>query len=183
MENKLCFFLPVSSGGWLRKGGDKALKIIERLNQVGIPSKLMVCGDILETLRDHPNIDKYPYLRKTKPDDLKIYEMLLAKADFLLFPTRADFTPHVICEANAFGTPVISTRIAGIPEMVIDGVNGFTLELDADIDEYVNSIRMIVGNIEYYSQLRLNSRLTFERKLNWSNACKRCVDDINQSLQ
>ena len=103
----------------------------------------------------------------------------MVRADFLLLPTRADFTPQVICEANVFGVPVISTKIAGIPEMVEDGVNGFTFEMDADIDDYVNSIRKVIEEEDFYHQLRMTSRQTYERKLNWGNSCKKIVDEIN----
>jgi len=36
--------------------------------------------------------------------------------------------PMSVIEAMAYGKPVIGARIGGIPEMVIDGVTGFTFE-------------------------------------------------------
>ena len=36
--------------------------------------------------------------------------------------------PYSIVEAFAAGTPVIGTRIGGIPELVTDGVTGFACE-------------------------------------------------------
>jgi glycosyltransferase involved in cell wall biosynthesis len=97
-----------------------------------VPSKLIVFGDIPDIYRTTPNVDLLPYVRKSNPNQLIIYETLLAKSNFLLFPTRGNFTPHVICEANAFGMRGFSSRVAVKHEMVIDGVNGFTIERKKD---------------------------------------------------
>jgi glycosyltransferase involved in cell wall biosynthesis len=44
--------------------------------------------------------------------------------DIFVLPSRLDMSPWAILEAAAAGLPVISTRLAGIPEMVIDGETG-----------------------------------------------------------
>ena len=49
----------------------------------------------------------------------------LARADALVLPSFAEGVPIVLMEAMAANLPVISTRIAGIPELVEDGVSGF----------------------------------------------------------
>jgi glycosyltransferase involved in cell wall biosynthesis len=38
--------------------------------------------------------------------------------------------PNVLVEAMACGTPVVTTGISGIPELVSDGVNGLLVEPD-----------------------------------------------------
>jgi glycosyltransferase involved in cell wall biosynthesis len=43
----------------------------------------------------------------------------------LVLPSFAEGLPVVIMEALALGRPVIATQIAGIPELVQDGVNGW----------------------------------------------------------
>jgi glycosyltransferase involved in cell wall biosynthesis len=42
--------------------------------------------------------------------------------------------PMSVIEAMAYGKPVIGARIGGIPEMVIDGVTGFTFESGNETD-------------------------------------------------
>ncbi len=50
-------------------------------------------------------------------------EMLRARA--LVLPSFAEGLPVVIMEAMAVGRPVVTTRIAGIPELVREGVDGW----------------------------------------------------------
>ena len=57
-------------------------------------------------------------------DSIKIKE-LLSKSDAMLLPSFAEGLPVAIMEAMATGVPVISTAIAGIPELVVDKVTGF----------------------------------------------------------
>jgi glycosyltransferase involved in cell wall biosynthesis len=49
---------------------------------------------------------------------------ILPSMDIFVLPSRLDMSPWAILEAAAAGLPVISTRLAGIPEMVIDGETG-----------------------------------------------------------
>lgn len=46
-------------------------------------------------------------------------------ADCLLFTSTNEVTPMVISEAMSWGIPILSTNIAGIPEMVTDGQEGY----------------------------------------------------------
>jgi len=48
----------------------------------------------------------------------------LARADLFVLPSFAEGVPVVLMEAMASGLPVVATRIAGIPELVEDGISG-----------------------------------------------------------
>lgn len=48
----------------------------------------------------------------------------LSRADLLCLPSFAEGVPVVLMEAMAARLPVVATRIAGIPELVEDGVHG-----------------------------------------------------------
>ncbi|ASP19587.1 putative teichuronic acid biosynthesis glycosyltransferase TuaC [Antarctobacter heliothermus] len=49
---------------------------------------------------------------------------ILSKADIFVLPSFAEGLPVVLMEAMAAGLPVITTRIAGVPELVTHGYNG-----------------------------------------------------------
>jgi glycosyltransferase involved in cell wall biosynthesis len=46
-------------------------------------------------------------------------------ADALVCASDVESLPRVIAEAMAFGTPVLSTRVYGVPELIEDGVTGY----------------------------------------------------------
>jgi glycosyltransferase involved in cell wall biosynthesis len=49
----------------------------------------------------------------------------LRKADVFVMASFAEGVPVVLMEAMATGLPVVATRVAGVPELVDDGVSGF----------------------------------------------------------
>lgn len=52
---------------------------------------------------------------------------LLDESDMLVLPSFAEGVPVVLMEAMASRIPVIATRVAGVPELVADGVVGYTI--------------------------------------------------------
>jgi glycosyltransferase involved in cell wall biosynthesis len=64
----------------------------------------------------------------------------IADARALVLPSFAEGLPVVIMEALAMGRPVLSTYIAGIPELVRPGVNGW-LVTAGSVDELVDRLR------------------------------------------
>lgn len=52
---------------------------------------------------------------------------ILARADMLVLPSFAEGVPVVLMEAMASNIPVIASRVAGVQELVEDGVSGFAI--------------------------------------------------------
>jgi glycosyltransferase involved in cell wall biosynthesis len=53
---------------------------------------------------------------------------LLAAADVAVLPSAWENFPHAAVEALAMGTPVVATRVGGVPEIVRDGENGLLVD-------------------------------------------------------
>ncbi|PSN11952.1 colanic acid biosynthesis glycosyltransferase WcaL [filamentous cyanobacterium CCT1] len=64
----------------------------------------------------------------------------LLKAQAMVLPSFAEGLPVVIMEALALGRPVITTAIAGIPELVETGVNGW-LVVPGSVESLVEAMR------------------------------------------
>jgi glycosyltransferase involved in cell wall biosynthesis len=78
---------------------------------------------------------------------------LFASADASLLSSRWENFPHTIVEALAVGTPVISTTVGGVPEVVHDGVNGLLVP-PGDPAALAAAIR------RFYDEPGLRERLT-----------------------
>ena len=51
-------------------------------------------------------------------------------ADMFLLPSRAESLPLVILESMILNTPILASNVSGIPEMIIDGQEGYLFSLD-----------------------------------------------------
>lgn len=153
---------------WERKGGDIMLEAFRKLKQNGIHAKLQIIGCVPpHDLSADKDITIIPFLDKNKQaDSLRLHQAFL-QTDFLLLPTRAECAGIVFCEASAYGVPSITTDTGGVSTYVQNGINGFTLPVQARGDEYAAIITTLLGDKTKLSELKKSTRRQFDLKLNW----------------
>ena len=159
------FFIGVN---WQRKGGEIAFETLVELEKIGIEAELIVCGCAPPSNFSHPRMKVIPFLDKNDKAQREELNTLFMQADFLLLPTRGDCTPIVLCEANAFGLPIVTTNTGGVPEVIKDGENGVMLPLEARGDEYAKAIAGIYRDDQRYADMVKSSREAFDTRLNWN---------------
>ena len=170
-KNNECCKLLFVGVDWIRKGGDIAFKIAEELNSRGIETELTVVGCEPEAEALLPSyVKKLGFIPKYTREGLNKINKLFAEAHFLVLPSRADFSPHVFCEANSFGLPCIGTQVGGIPTIIKHNRNGKTFSLNASITEYCTYIASLMNNYKDYKQLSRSSFNEYQTRLNWSVA-------------
>ena len=152
---------------WERKGGSIALETLIALERLGIPAELTICGCVPPQNTNHPHMKVIPFLNKNDPQQRQQLERLYLESDFFILPSRCECFGIVFCEASAYGLPSIATRTGGVPEVVKEGINGFTLPPDATGDAYAQVIAKLYLNPGLYQRCVQASRERFETLLNW----------------
>lgn len=109
------------------KGAPVLVEAVARLRKAGIPVHLTVVGSgplaerLAEQSRDLGVADSVELRGPVGQDDLP---ELYRRADVFCLPSFAEGLPVVLMEAMASAGAVVTTRIAGIPELVRDDATG-----------------------------------------------------------
>ncbi len=80
--------------------------------------------------------------------------------------------PVSLTEAAASGLPIVATRHSGIPEIVVDGVNGYLVE-EHDIDAMADRMLALARTPQRWSEFGRAGRALVERKFGQDGAIAR----------
>ena len=72
-------------------------------------------------------------------------KQLYFDSDIFCLPTYGDCLPMVLSEAGAAGLPSVSTRVAGIPEIIADGETGFVVS-SGDLTALTSALSRLIEN-------------------------------------
>jgi len=89
--------------------------------------------------------------------DLEQAEKILPAFDVLLHPARHEPFGRVICEAMTMRVPVVAANSGGIPDIIIDGVNGFLVAED-DADGFAERVSALLDNPAHARTLACSAR-------------------------
>jgi glycosyltransferase involved in cell wall biosynthesis len=110
-----------------RKGADVLLRAVPRVLAKYPECEFLFVGQVSEELAEQVNAASVGvrFLDfKPRHELVELYQ----QASVVVVPSLWDNSPNVVYEAMACGTPVIATRVGGIPELVDDGVTGLLVQ-------------------------------------------------------
>jgi glycosyltransferase involved in cell wall biosynthesis len=81
----------------------------------------------------------------------------------------------VALEAMASGTPVIASRLGGLPEIVEDGVTGYLVP-PRDVQALGERIGGVLADPDGAARLGANGRARVLAELTWDRCAQRCLD-------
>ena len=130
------------------KGQTGLLRAFARLRDKHPDVVLRLVGDgpdrdALERLASELGIDDAVTFAGRLPEQETLTE--IARAHMLVLPSFMEGLPIVLMEAMALGVPVISSRVAGIPELVSDGKTGL-LFAPSDWNELAQCIERLLSD-------------------------------------
>jgi glycosyltransferase involved in cell wall biosynthesis len=112
-----------------RKGGDTLLAAFRSVRQRLPSARLLVIGpERVET--EDAGVECLGFLDKNRPDHRAALLDAYASADVFCLPTRFEPFGIVFLEAMYFGLPCVGTNAWAVPEMITDGVTGYTVPVD-----------------------------------------------------
>ncbi len=138
-----------------RKGGDLLLKTLLSLPaSLKAEILLLTFGNGGETIASSTGINTLN-LDYLSSDRLKC--IAYSAADLLVFPTRADNLPLVLQESMACGTPMVSFKVGGVPDLVRHGITGY-LASPEDAQDMSKGIVALLEDQKLRAKMRQNCR-------------------------
>jgi colanic acid/amylovoran biosynthesis glycosyltransferase len=130
-----------------QKGQMLLVRAVQAVVAKGIPIHLVLAGDgemrgAIETLITQSGLQEHISITGWIDGDRVREEMLSARA--LVLPSFAEGLPVVVMEAMALRRPVLSTFIAGIPELVRTGETGWLFPA-GDVDELAKMLEVCLA--------------------------------------
>jgi glycosyltransferase involved in cell wall biosynthesis len=100
---------------------------------------------------------------------------LYQNATVYVFPSYYEGLPTSVLEAMACGTPVVASAIDGIPEVVIDGKNGFTVPVK-NPKAIANAIVRLLEDEELRERIGRTARQTILDRFSWNMVANRALE-------
>lgn len=152
-----------------RKGHDVLINAFFRLPSGSIPPHLVIAGSgpELDTLRELAltlGIAGRVHFLGNVSDVAQVYQA----ADLFALASRGDACPLVLAEAGYFGLPAVSTRVGGIPELVLHGQTGLLVPPD-DAEAFSAALTQLTTDRSTLMRLgtaaarRMNENFTADR--------------------
>lgn len=188
----------VSRDGVLFVGRITPHKGIDRLIAALPPNaRLVIAGSIGHDPK--PPESEYPRLLRRLATGMRVefvipageelLPLLYRRATVLALPS-VDYTCYgrfvpisellglVVLEAMASGTPVVCSRLGGLPEVVQDGITGFLVE-PGNIGELRERLAEVLGDQTLAARMGRNARELAVERFTWQACAARCLDAYN----
>jgi len=155
------------------KGFDLLIQATDRLLKQGLNLELIIIGDGDEQSRLAKLIEQLGRADRIRllgyRSDLRgLYEAM----DVFALSSLREGLPNVLLEAMALEVPVVATRIAGVPRLIADGVNGLLVELGS-VEQLVLGLGWLLADLDLRKRLRQAGRQTIETRYSFAARMER----------
>jgi glycosyltransferase involved in cell wall biosynthesis len=163
-----------------RKGGDLLLKALSSLpTSIKAETLLLTIGDGSEAIADAAGMVTLN-LGYLNSDRLK--SIAYSAADLFVFPTRADNLPLVLQESMACGTPIVSFKVGGVPDLVRPDVTGY-LATPEDAKDLCSGIVQLLEDQNLRDRMSQQCRAIALEEYSLELQAQRYIELYHQVLQ
>ena len=151
------------------KGFDLLIDAVGSLIRSGLTANLVIAGDGPERQNLEKQIEELGmqdriHLLGFCQDTLSFYESI----DLFVLSSYREGLPNVVLEAMAVGTPIIATKVDGVPRIITDGQDGFLVSPGSS-QELVRTIKFVIENIETREKITQRGVETISEKWSFAN--------------
>jgi glycosyltransferase involved in cell wall biosynthesis len=144
------------------KAFDLLIQAMPRLLAKGIDVELHIAGDgdqagPLRDLVASLGLGDRVHLVGFCPDTAGLYQAM----DVCVLSSLREGLPNVLLEAMAMEVPVVATRIAGVPRLVLDGENGLLVDAGS-VEALAGALTTLLGDAGLRARLGREGRQTVE---------------------
>jgi hypothetical protein len=106
---------------------------------------------------------------------------LFQKASVVVVPYLSAATSGILMTAYVFGKPVVSTRVGSLPEYVQDGVTGFLVNPENEI-QLADAIIRILSDDHLRHQMGENAANWMQEELSWKNIAAETIRAYKEAI-
>jgi glycosyltransferase involved in cell wall biosynthesis len=150
------------------KAFDQLILAVDRLLHSGCELELLLIGEgeerpRLESLISKLNRGDSIKLLGYRPDMVQLFQAM----DIFALSSLREGLPNVVLEAMATRVPVVATRIAGLPNLIHDGMNGLLVDPD-NVDQLAAALGLLTGDATLRNRLADAGRQTIEERYSFA---------------
>ena len=170
-----------------RKGLETLLQSIPPLLQKERNVKFVISGtgfkqkeESLRNLAKELDIEDYVTFMGYVPDEK--LPKLYSASDIFVLPAIYENFPFAILEAQSSGVPVISTKVGGIPEFLVDNMNGFLID-PGDPKQLTEKVLALLQDSKFAKEMGERGRGLIEEKFDWNLITSQVIDLYHKLLK
>lgn len=164
------------------KGLDVLLKAFLEVHKSNVDASLIIAGkgdiepyrELLSRSKNIKLINKY-----VTEDELKT---LHSECDFVVVPYTEASQSGVVALAAANGRAVVSTRVGGLTEQVVDCETGFLVEKN-NSHALAEKITMLLNNNSLVLEMGRNARQYYKENYSWELIAKKHIHTYSAAMQ
>ena len=162
-----------------RKGGDLLVKALSSLPEsLKAETILLTLGHGGKSISETVGMANLN-LGYVSSDRLK--SIAFSAADLFVFPTRADNLPLILQESLACGTPIVSFKIGGVPDLVRPGITGY-LASPENANDFCNGIVQLLEDQNLRNSMSQNCRAIAVKEYPLEGQTQKYIDLYNKIL-
>lgn len=166
------------------KGIRELLTSFQRLIEKGANIRLTIIGNLYEKIWLNEFVFAHSladYVEFVGPVDHCDIFKYYSEADIFVLPSYSEGMPTVMFEAMASRLPIIISRVGGVEEVIIDGVNGLLIEPRSSDDLYWK-LSDLINDRNKAEQLAENAFNDAINKYSWQHNAEAMINIYNEIL-